>query len=146
MYGPCQNCLEETSLIPENSTLLCDTCFLEYKNPSLNCNNPILKELFQIDIEEKLQLPPQIFTEMVSKELSLASDQKVRPRKLLFLWKKFLYLKDPTCKICHKQIYSWKEAGLDHIYPVSLGGSHQIENLQLTHRKCNRKKGSNVIQ
>ncbi len=35
---------------------------------------------------------------------------------------------------------------LDEIIPVSRGGSpYDFENLQLTHRKCNRKKGNRLV-
>lgn len=31
-------------------------------------------------------------------------------------------------------------AAIDHIVPFSLGGSHDVENLQITHRTCNSRK------
>jgi 5-methylcytosine-specific restriction endonuclease McrA len=32
-------------------------------------------------------------------------------------------------------------ATIDHIIPISLGGRHCAENVQLAHRICNNKKG-----
>lgn len=34
-----------------------------------------------------------------------------------------------------------KSASLDHIVPVSLGGTHTLANVQLAHWECNRLKG-----
>lgn len=46
-----------------------------------------------------------------------------------------------VCGICHKLI----EDGfhIDHIIPLSKGGTHTIDNLQLAHPFCNLSKGSN---
>ena len=58
---------------------------------------------------------------------------------------------DPICAICHKLIdlEAPKNTPLavevDHIVPRSRGGQlYAIENLQLTHHRCNRKKGARM--
>lgn len=55
---------------------------------------------------------------------------------------------DPICAICHKAIdlEAPKNTPLavevDHIVPRARGGAlYALENLQLTHHSCNRKKG-----
>lgn len=35
---------------------------------------------------------------------------------------------------------------IDHIFPVSLGGSSDPSNLQVAHSLCNRRKGNRVMQ
>jgi 5-methylcytosine-specific restriction endonuclease McrA len=35
-----------------------------------------------------------------------------------------------------------EDTELDHIVPLSIGGSNQRSNLQLVHRQCNRSKGA----
>ena len=35
-------------------------------------------------------------------------------------------------------------ASLDHILPLSKGGSSRVANLQLTHLKCNNDKGDTI--
>jgi 5-methylcytosine-specific restriction endonuclease McrA len=35
-------------------------------------------------------------------------------------------------------------ASLDHIIPLSKGGTSKVVNLQLTHMKCNTEKGDTV--
>jgi 5-methylcytosine-specific restriction endonuclease McrA len=35
-----------------------------------------------------------------------------------------------------------REFEVDHVRPIAKGGRHSEDNLQLTHRRCNRKKGA----
>jgi len=46
------------------------------------------------------------------------------------------------CQLCKKEFSEISPPEIDHIMPFSNGGSHNIENLQLIHSICNRKKGS----
>lgn len=56
------------------------------------------------------------------------------------LWNSYPHI----CGICGKQIDSFDEMHVDHIIPLSRGGKDIIANLQLTHAKCNLKKGSDT--
>ncbi|MDR2256996.1 MAG: HNH endonuclease [Arthrobacter sp.] len=52
-----------------------------------------------------------------------------------------------TCQICLKPVEADARFGplaptLDHIVPVSHGGSHSIDNLRLAHRICNTTRGA----
>lgn len=65
--------------------------------------------------------------------------------------KRAIASKDPICAICHTEIdleapaFSPNAVEVDHIVPRSRGGAlYDIENLQLTHSKCNRQKGSKM--
>lgn len=49
--------------------------------------------------------------------------------------------KGDKCGICGKPIKFGEEYELDHIYPVSKGGSDTLDNLHVVHKSCNRKKG-----
>jgi 5-methylcytosine-specific restriction endonuclease McrA len=65
---------------------------------------------------------------------------------------------DPTCAICHRYIDVtlpkkdpatgiWNDLAVevDHIVPRSRGGAmYAVENLQLTHSRCNRQKGARM--
>lgn len=60
---------------------------------------------------------------------------------------------DAICAICHKPIdlQAPKNTPLavevDHIVPRSRGGAlYALENLQLTHHSCNRKKGAKMAE
>lgn len=59
--------------------------------------------------------------------------------------------KDPVCAICHISIdlqapaFSPNAVEVDHIVPRSRGGAiYELDNLQLTHSRCNRKKGAKM--
>lgn len=60
---------------------------------------------------------------------------------------------DPICAICHKPIDLEAPKNtpfaveVDHIVPKSRGGAlYELDNLQLTHHKCNRKKGNKMAE
>ena len=68
--------------------------------------------------------------------------QKVRKRAIAS--------KDPVCALCGNPIdmeapaYS-PMACVDHIIPISRGGApYDIDNLQLTHSRCNREKSNRL--
>lgn len=59
--------------------------------------------------------------------------------------------KDHICAICHKWIdveaaaFTPLSVEVDHIVPRSRGGAlYEVDNLQLTHSVCNRKKGARM--
>lgn len=65
--------------------------------------------------------------------------------------KRAIATKDPVCAICHTFIdleapaFTPLAVEVDHIVPRSRGGSlYELDNLQLTHSKCNRKKGARM--
>jgi len=45
-----------------------------------------------------------------------------------------------VCLCCGERIGSLSEAQVDHIVPVSQGGSHDVSNIALAHGKCNAEK------
>ena len=47
------------------------------------------------------------------------------------------------CGICQKWVQP-RHASMDHILPLSRGGTHLLVNLQLTHLICNLCKGNSV--
>jgi hypothetical protein len=55
-----------------------------------------------------------------------------------------------VCGICNKPVdpsldYPDPESpSLDHIMPLSLGGTHTWDNVQLAHLRCNVKKNNNI--
>ena len=57
--------------------------------------------------------------------------------------KRQLWSQDRTCGICKKDLPGLKRSTLDHIVPLNKNGADDIENLQLTHWKCNNDKGDN---
>lgn len=56
-----------------------------------------------------------------------------------------LYLRDgKRCQICKKPM-DRSEVTLDHIIPLSLGGTHQDSNVQIAHHRCNSSRGAGRI-
>lgn len=53
-------------------------------------------------------------------------------------------LSDMTCGICGQQIEG--KYHVDHIVPISRGGAHMQDNLQLAHPACNLSKGSKLME
>ena len=65
---------------------------------------------------------------------------------------KVVYLRDGwICQICHKRVYKKVKypdsmsPSLDHIIPLSKGGSHIYANVQLAHFGCNSGKKDNIL-
>lgn len=68
--------------------------------------------------------------------------------------------KEPYCAICHKYIdvqlpmkdpdtgeWNGLAVEVDHIVPRARGGAmYELDNLQLTHSRCNRKKGARMAE
>jgi 5-methylcytosine-specific restriction endonuclease McrA len=47
------------------------------------------------------------------------------------------------CRLC-KQVFSLGDLSIDHIIPISKGGSNDINNLQALCLPCNRKKRDHI--
>lgn len=67
--------------------------------------------------------------------------------------KRAIASKDPVCAICHRPIdleappFSPLAVEVDHIVPRARGGAiYELDNLQLTHSSCNRKKGARMAE
>lgn len=65
---------------------------------------------------------------------------------------KVVYLRDGwICQICHEKVdkkFKYpnpKSASLDHIIPLSKGGTHTYKNVQLAHFVCNITKFTNIL-
>lgn len=52
---------------------------------------------------------------------------------------------DYRCQICRER-FPWEELSIDHIIPLSKGGTHDRFNLQLACKRCNAKKGSKIYK
>lgn len=49
-----------------------------------------------------------------------------------------------VCGICRKRVDMNSRWEVDHVIPVSKGGTHSYDNVQLAHRKCNREKSAKL--
>ena len=55
-----------------------------------------------------------------------------------------LFQCNPVCAICGNKILTIDDCEVDHIIPFAKGGLTSIENAQLTHRTCNRRKSAHA--
>ena len=46
------------------------------------------------------------------------------------------------CQLCQEPISNMSDLTLDHIIPVSRGGTDKLDNLRLAHELCNRERGN----
>lgn len=67
--------------------------------------------------------------------------------------KRAIASKDPVCALCGKPIDMTLKAGdpmsceVDHIIPISRGGApYDIDNTQLTHKRCNVQKSNRLAK
>ncbi|MER9997771.1 HNH endonuclease [Mesorhizobium sp. M0051] len=70
---------------------------------------------------------------------------KVRPKErrvYSYVEKRQLYELEPTCGICKQQIEHIDDSEVDHIQPFSHGGETAMSNARLSHRYCNRSRGT----
>lgn len=49
-----------------------------------------------------------------------------------------------TCYLCCKVVKKGDES-LDHVVPLTRGGTHTYDNLRLAHRSCNSRKGARLL-
>jgi hypothetical protein len=53
-----------------------------------------------------------------------------------------LWIENPKCFVCGKNIEFFSDATIEHIIPRSKGGTNHLNNLAVSHRLCNELKGS----
>jgi 5-methylcytosine-specific restriction endonuclease McrA len=59
------------------------------------------------------------------------------------LIKKLIYRDGFRCRLCQGLTFKGKsDMTVDHIIPVSCGGTWGLYNLRLAHRKCNEERGN----
>lgn len=84
-------------------------------------------------------------------DAGLPRKQKWNKTEWALARKRAIASKDPVCAICHTYIdvelpaFAPLAVEVDHIVPRSRGGAiYELENLQLTHSRCNRQKGAKM--
>lgn len=58
--------------------------------------------------------------------------------------RKRLFEENNKCFVCGKEIKEYKNATLEHKIPLSKGGSNRKDNLTVSCRECNFKKGKSL--
>lgn len=81
---------------------------------------------------------------LMSPGLRKRLESSVRKSRRETLWRMAIKHNDGlvSCYVCGKAITKEKYATLEHILPVSKGGTDDMENLSLSHEKCNKLRGN----
>ena len=62
----------------------------------------------------------------------------------LRVYRRNQWRRDPSCRWCHKPIGSFREATVDHVIPLSKGGSNSPDNWLLSCFTCNHSRGDSI--
>ena len=66
--------------------------------------------------------------------------------KLPLSTRTYIYQRDGgMCAYCVKFV-PWDQYDVDHIVPRAYGGKHELGNLRVSHRSCNRRAGSRMVR
>jgi len=89
------------------------------------------------------KLSDQINRSKYRKKKRLTCDGTITPTSA----KKLLKEQNNICNICGKKMYKkdkFLAQEIDHIIPISKGGTHSLKNIQWLCRKCNRAKSDKI--
>ena len=93
-------------------------------------------------VDENLAL--NFFYELVKRIVSDHKPAKLRLKLTKTEISKRIIAQDNRCPICGFELFIGEDVEMDHIYPISVGGSDTLENIQIVHWICNRRKGNTV--
>jgi len=65
-------------------------------------------------------------------------------RRKLRQQRRQLFDAHPFCVYCNCEL-QWESSTVDHVVPLSKGGTHDLENLVLACELCNSRKGSKLL-
>lgn len=90
------------------------------------------------EIERKYRLNnPQVSKDKNARRRAIVFSSEVSVVKYDEIWIR----DDGICQICYSSVERGKEH-YDHIKPLSRGGAHVKDNIQVTHARCNLEKGN----
>ena len=79
----------------------------------------------------------------MSSSLRNQLEASVRKQRRETIWKMTLKRDgEVRCFVCGGLITEYKYATLEHIIPSSKGGTDDMDNLSLSHKKCNERRGN----
>ena len=140
----CRDCGDKTTpVLPYRRCPQCSISFMPTRRAQVNCSNKCAQRAYK-----KASRKPEPWDERRK-----ANYQKRRARKLqlpadsirpLDVFERDAWI----CGLCGDPVpegVAWPDplsASLDHVVPLSRGGHHVLENVQLAHLSCNVQKGA----
>ncbi|TSA79971.1 DEAD/DEAH box helicase [Deinococcus detaillensis] len=97
----------------------------------------LLKQQFDHSVNQRLNRPQEVASPELGQVGELPESPEV-PSEI----KAAVKNRDRWCLCCHRE---GQRLQVDHIRPRYLGGTHDVENLQLLCAECNRSKGTAVM-
>ena len=67
-----------------------------------------------------------------------------RRRRTLRQRRRHLFQLNPVCKYCGVAL-QWESSTVDHVVPISKGGTNDLQNLVLACKPCNTRKGNKLL-
>lgn len=103
----------------------------------------IERDLSKKEIEQLIQICEEKLDSFYAKLPNLEEQNDGWGRKRILLIEKY-----PFCSLCGARPSKNNdvELDIDHIVPISKGGSDDIENLQVLCHRCNRAKGNHLLK
>ena len=81
------------------------------------------------------------FNEMMGTETSKRKKRQLSNAQKIWIWDNNPH----KCNICGKRVTKFGDAEFDHTKAYSKGGATSLTNVKITHRSCNRIKGTKSI-
>ena len=120
-------------------TKTCPVCgekFRTWKSTKKTCSELCSNRLHSQRADRRLR-GKIVDRDITLKKLSMRDNNQCQICGLLVDWSDF------TVKSNGRKSYGNMYPSKDHILPVSMGGVHSWDNIQLAHRICNSRKGNN---
>ena len=76
---------------------------------------------------------------------NLISNLRKQRKNTIFNLLKKRNMGNVFCFVCGKKV-KFEDATLEHITPLSKGGSDEMSNYSISHKKCNNEKADKIIQ
>lgn len=117
---------------------------LDYKNKYYKKNKERILEWFKEYEKDPKRIADRIKARTKYRSKLKEFDTDITAEFLTNLWEE-----TQTCEICEKELTNKKNAHLDHIIPLNIGGEHMSYNVRYICASCNvsrPKNGSDLIE